>query len=194
VGVNLFFTSASARQGAVILSVNTVMLQLFLFFSYFMDGFAYAGEALGGRFYGARDGKAFRETLHRLFGWTLMMTTVFTLLYIVAGIDIVRLLTDEEQVRAVAREYIWWVWLVPAAGAAAFIWDGIFVGITDGRGMLVATALATLAFAVVYLLTKDVLGNDGLWLAQIVYLSLRGIVQTVWYRQQITRGILKLTE
>jgi MATE family multidrug resistance protein len=122
------------------------------------------------------------------------MTTVFTLLYIVAGIDIVRLLTDEEQVRAVAREYIWWVWLVPAAGAAAFIWDGIFVGITDGRGMLVATAVATLAFAVVYLLTKDVLGNDGLWLAQIVYLALRGIVQTVWYRRQVTRGILKLTE
>jgi MATE family multidrug resistance protein len=47
VGVNLFFTSASARQGAVILSVNTMMLQMFLFFSYFMDGFAYAGEALG---------------------------------------------------------------------------------------------------------------------------------------------------
>ena len=194
VGVNLFFTSASARQGAVILSVNTVMLQLFLFFSYFMDGFAYAGEALGGRFYGARDGKAFRETLRRLFGWTLVMTTVFTLLYIVAGIDIVRLLTDEEQVRMVAHDYIWWVWLVPAAGAAAFIWDGIFVGITDGRGMLVATAVATLAFAVVYLLTKDVLGNDGLWLAQIVYLALRGIVQTVWYRRQVTRGILKLTD
>jgi len=184
VGVNLFFTSASARQGAVILSVNTVMLQLFLFFSYFMDGFAYAGEALDGRFYGARDGKAFRETLRRLFGWALVVTMVFTLLYVVASMDIVRLLTDEEQVRDVASEYIWWVWLVPVAGAAAFIWDGIFVGITASRGMLVATAVATLAFAVVYLLTKDVLGNDGLWLAQIVYLAMRGIVQTIWYRRK----------
>ena len=49
VAVNLFFTSAGARQGAVILSVNTVLMQLYLFFSYFMDGFAYAGEALGGK-------------------------------------------------------------------------------------------------------------------------------------------------
>ena len=181
VGVNLFFTSASARQGAVILSVNTVMLQLFLFFSYFMDGFAYAGEALGGRFYGALNADAFRETLRRLFRWALVMTAIFTLLYMVGGMDIVRLLTDEQQVRETAERFIWWVWLVPAAGAAAFIWDGIFVGITASRGMLMATFLATLSFAAVYLLTKDTMGNNGLWLAQIVYLAMRGILQTVWY-------------
>ena len=186
VGVNLFFTSASARQGAVVLSVNTVMLQLFLFFSYFMDGFAYAGEALGGRFCGARNEVAFSQTLRRLFGWALVMTILFTVLYIVCGTDIVRLLTDEEQVRMVAHDYIWWVWLVPVAGAAAFIWDGIFVGITASRGMLVATAVATLSFAVVYLLTKDILGNDGLWLAQIVYLAMRGILQTIWYKRKVT--------
>ena len=66
VAVNLYFTSAGARQGAVILSVNTVMMQLYLFFSYFMDGFAYAGEALGGKAYGAKNTTAFHETLRRL--------------------------------------------------------------------------------------------------------------------------------
>ena len=85
VAVNLYFTSAGARQGAVILSVNTVMMQLYLFFSYFMDGFAYAGEALGGRTYGARNGFAFRETLNRLWLWMLIVTTAYTLLYIGGG-------------------------------------------------------------------------------------------------------------
>jgi len=188
VAVNLYFTSAGARQGAVVLSVNTVMLQLFLFFSYFMDGFAYAGEALGGRFFGARNDSAFHETVRRLFGWALIVTTAFTLLYIVASMDIVRLLTDEPQVRDVARDYIWWIWLVPAAGAAAFIWDGIFVGITATRGMLVSTIVATLSFGAVYLLTRDSWGNDGLWLAQVVYLAMRGILQTVWYRLRIING------
>lgn len=188
VAVNLYFTSAGARQGAVVLSVNTVMLQLFLFFSFFMDGFAYAGEALGGRFFGARNDSAFHETVRRLFGWALIVTTAFTLLYIVASMDIVRLLTDEPQVRDVARDYIWWIWLVPAAGAAAFIWDGIFVGITATRGMLVSTIVATLSFGAVYLLTRDRLGNDGLWLAQVVYLAMRGILQTVWYRLRIING------
>ena len=189
VGVNLFFTSASARQGAVILSVNTVMLQLFLFFSYFMDGFAYAGEALGGRFYGAHNGAAFRETLLRLFGWALLVTAAFTLLYIVGSMGIVRMLTDEPQVRSAAADYIGWVWLVPVAGAAAFIWDGIFVGITASRGMLVATFVATLSFAGVYLLTKDTLGNHGLWLAQVVYLAMRGLLQTVWYKLKLINSV-----
>lgn len=188
VAVNLYFTSAGARQGAVVLSVNTVMLQLFLFFSYIMDGFAYAGEALGGRFFGACNDSAFHETVRRLFGWALIVTTAFTLLYIVASMDIVRLLTDEPQVRDVARDYIWWIWLVPAAGAAAFIWDGIFVGITATRGMLVSTIVATLSFGAVYLLTRDSWGNDGLWLAQVVYLAMRGILQTVWYRLRIING------
>ena len=188
VGVNLFFTSASAREGAVILSVNTVMLQLFLFFSYFMDGFAYAGEAMGGRFYGARNGAAFRETLLRLFRWTLLMTTVFTIFYIFGSMDIVRLLTDDLQVRAAAEVYVWWVWLVPAAGAAAFIWDGIFVGITASRGMLVATFIAALSFAAVHLLTKDTMGNHGLWLAQVIYLAIRGILQTAWYKIWIDKA------
>ena len=99
--------------------------------------------------------------------------------------DIVRLLTDEPQVRDTTRDYIWWIWIVPAASAAAFIWDGIFVGITATRGMLLATFAATVVFGAVYLLTKDYIGNDGLWLAQVTYLAMRGIVQTIWYGLRI---------
>lgn len=95
VTVNLYFTSAGARSGAVILSVNTVMMQLYLFFSYFMDGFAYAGEALGGRTYGAKNKTAFSETLRRLWMWMLIVTTVYTLLYIIGGRWIFSILTDE---------------------------------------------------------------------------------------------------
>ena len=187
VAVNLYFTSAGARQGAVILSVNTVMLQLYLFFSYFMDGFAYAGEALSGRFYGARNLNAFRETLRRLCLWAVAVTTVFTFIYMIGGMDIVRLLTDEDTVRTAAREYIWWAWLIPAAGAAAFIWDGVFVGITATRGMLVSSFLSALIFFGVYTLTVGVIGNHGLWLAQVVYLIMRGFLQTIWYRLRIIK-------
>ena len=102
--VNLFFTSAGARHGAVILSVNTVMMQLYLFFSYFMDGFAYAGEALGGRYYGAGNKLVFRETVRHLFGWAVLMTVFFTLLYVVGGQAIVGILTDEPQVLATSYD------------------------------------------------------------------------------------------
>ena len=185
VAVNLFFTSAGARHGAVILSVNTVMMQLYLLFSYFMDGFAYAGEALSGRFYGARNREAFSETLRRLFGWMIAVTAAYTLLYIVGGMGIVGLLTDEPQVVDAARQYIVWAWIIPAAGALAFIWDGVFIGLTATRGMLVSSFASALAFFGVYEATKGMMGNHGLWLAQIVYLTMRGILQTIWYRLKI---------
>ena len=193
VAVNLFFTSAGARQGAVILSVNTVMMQLYLFFSYFMDGFAYAGEALGGKAYGAHNGTAFRETLRRLWMWMLIVTSAYTLLYIFGGPWIVALLTDEAQVIEASHEYLWWAWLIPAAGCVAFIWDGIFIGMTATRGMLVSSFLSALAFFAVYggskLFTFSLFTNHFLWLAQIVYLTMRGLLQTIWYRLKLINTV-----
>jgi MATE family multidrug resistance protein len=189
VAVNLFFTSAGARQGAVILSVNTVMMQLYLFFSYFMDGFAYAGEALGGKTYGAHNRSAYHETLRRLWLWTLIVTTVFTILYLCCGEWIISILTDEPQVIEVSQTYLWWTWLIPIAGSVAFIWDGIFIGVTATRGMLVSSCLSALLFFGVYEITRDAIGNHGLWLAMILYLLMRGILQTIWYRLRIINGI-----
>ena len=178
VAVNLYFTSAGARQGATILAVNALLLQLYLLFSYIMDGFAYAGEALGGRFWGARDSKAFREVVGRLFVWGAGMTVLFTLLYVVGGMSFLRLLTNEETVVQAAREYVWWAYLIPVAGVAAFVWDGIFIGITQTRGMLVSAALASVVFLAGVTWLMPLMGNHGLWLSMLLYLATRGIVQS----------------
>ena len=194
VAVNLYFTSAGARQGAVILSVNTVMMQLYLFFSYFMDGFAYAGEALGGKAYGARNTTAFHETLRRLWMWTLIVATAYTLLYIIGGQWIVGLLTDEPQVIETSRDYLYWAWLIPAAGCVAFIWDGVFIGITATRGMLVSSFLSAIAFFAICHISllfphSSLPENHFLWLAMVIYLAMRGILQTIWYRLRIFNRI-----
>lgn len=181
VAVNLYFTSQGARQGAVILSVNTLLMQLYLLFSYVMDGFAYAGEALGGRYWGARNLPAFREVVGRLFGWGVLMTVLFTTGYVVGGMPFLHLLTDEPDVVEAARSYVPWAWLIPTAGMAAFVWDGIFIGITATRGMLVSSAIGALLFFAGVTMLMPSIGNHGLWLSQLCYLATRGVVQTVWY-------------
>ena len=178
VAVNLYFTSAGARQGATILAVNALLMQLYLLFSYFLDGFAYAGEALGGRYWGARDAGAFREVVGRLFVWGAAMTVVFTTLYVAGGMPFLRLLTDEETVVRAAREYVWWAWLIPVAGVAAFVWDGIFIGITQTRGMLTSAALASAVFLAGVTWLMPLMGNHGLWLSMVLYLAVRGAVQS----------------
>ena len=181
VAVNLYFTSVGAQQGATILAVNTLLLQLYLLFSYVMDGFAYAGEALGGRYWGARDVPSFRDVVRKLFLWGVAMTLLFTTVYVVGGMPFLHLLTDTPSVVEASRGYVWWAYLIPVAGVAAFIWDGIFIGTTHSRGMLLSAALAAFVFfAGTFFLTGE-MGNHGLWLSMIAYLALRGLVQTFLY-------------
>lgn len=182
VAVNLFFTSAGARQGAVILAVNTVLMQLYLLFSYFMDGFAYAGEAICGHYYGAGNNAAVRATVRRLFLWGAVVVAVFTAVYALGGEGFLHLLTDDNTVIAASGEYFPWALAVPLAGVAAFVWDGVFIGLTATRGMLVSSVIAAVAFFSTYFLLQPSLGNHALWLAQIVYLSMRGIIQSVIFR------------
>ena len=179
VAVNLYFTSAGARQGATILAVNTLLMQLYLLFSYILDGFAYAGEALGGKYWGAKDWVAYKDVVRRLFGWGALMAALFTCIYIIGGMPFLRLLTDEVQVVEASQAYVWWAYLVPVAGVAAFIWDGLFIGTTQTRGMLVSSAIASLLFFAITTVLMPHFGNHGLWLAMILYLIARGIVQTM---------------
>ena len=155
----------------------------------YFTSFAYAGEALGGKTFGAKNATAFHETLRRLWMWTLIVTTAYTLLYICCGEWIISILTDEPQVIEASQTYLWWVWFIPATGCVAFIWDGIFIGITATRGMLVSSFLSALLFFGVYEAVRGVIGNHGLWLAMVVYLLMRGVLQTIWYRLRIINEI-----
>ena len=178
VAVTMFFTSAGAEQGEIILAVNTLLMQLFTLFSYIMDGFAYAGEALSGRYIGAHNPKAFQSTVRHLFLWGGMMVLLFTGMYALRGNAFLSLLTDEPEVIAASGDYFFWALLIPIAGMAAFVWDGVFIGATATRGMLTAMAVAVLCFFGVYYGWRGSWGNHALWLAVVIYLAMRGAGQT----------------
>ena len=182
VAVTLFFTSAGAEQGEIILAVNTLLMQLFTLFSYVMDGFAYAGEALSGRYIGAGDRPLFRTTVRRLFAWGAGMAFLFTTAYAWGGNAFLGLLTDEREVIAASGEYFLWALAIPVAGVAAFVWDGVFIGATATRGMLVAMFTAALCFFGLYYGLRETCGNHALWLAFVAYLFLRGAMQTALAR------------
>lgn len=188
VAVTLFFTSAGAAQGDVVLAVNTLLMQLFTLYSYIMDGFAYAGEALAGRYIGARNRTTFRSTVQRLFRWGTGMAATFTLAYALGGNAFLGLLTDEPTVIAAASDYFLWALAIPAAGMAAFVWDGVFIGATATRGMLAAMAAAALCFFALYFGLRGALGNHALWLAFIVYLAVRGVMLTCLDRNMEKRA------
>ncbi len=183
VAVTVFFTSAGAAQGEVILAVNTLLMQLFTLFSYIMDGFAYAGEALAGKHIGANNRIALRQMVHQLFKWGIGLSLAFTLLYGLGGEGFLRLLTDEASVITASSVYFYWVLAIPLAGFSAFLYDGIFIGATATHLMLRAMIIASAAFFLIYFGCKEMMGNHALWLAFITYLTLRGLMQGILGRK-----------
>ena len=191
IGVTTFFTSTGARQGDVILAVNTLLMQLFTLFSYIMDGFAYAGEALSGRYVGACNLIQLKRAVRALFGWGVGLSLVFTLLYGAGGANFLGLLTNDKIVIETAGHYFYWVLAIPLAGFAAFLWDGILIGATATRFMLWSMLVASGSFFVIYYCFSGATNNHMLWLAFLVYLALRGGMQTLWSRRVFTLEYLQ---
>lgn len=178
VAVTTYFTSRGAEQGDVILAVNTLLMQLFTLYSYIMDGFAYAGEALTGRYVGAHNRADLERMIRALFAWGIGLALTFTLLYGIGGSSFLGLLTNEREVLNASSDYFYWVLAIPLAGMAAFLWDGIYIGATASRQMLYSMLVASASFFILQGLLQQQMGNHALWMAFIVYLFLRGLVQT----------------
>lgn len=178
VAVTTYFTSRGAEQGDIILAVNTLMMQLFTLYSYIMDGFAYAGEALTGRYVGAHNQADLRRMIRTLFAWGIGLALAFTLLYGIGGSSFLGLLTNEQEVLNASSDYFYWVLAIPLAGMAAFLWDGIYIGATASRQMLYSMLVASVSFFILQRIFQQQMGNHALWMAFIAYLFLRGLVQT----------------
>lgn len=182
-----YFTVASSKMGDTLLAVNTLMLQLFTLFSYMMDGFAYAGEALAGRYYGAGNVPMLHRAVRGLLKWGVVVMLFFTAIYALAGEQILGIFTSSEAILAAARDYSVWAVLVPVCSFLAFILDGIVVGITATWIMRNAMFVATAVFFGAYFLLSPGLGNSGLWIAFLSYLFVRGGVQ-LWISKRRILG------
>jgi MATE family multidrug resistance protein len=183
VAVYTFFTKASADTGDTnILAVNAMLLQLFTLFSYMNDGFAFAAEALTGRFIGAKDGVSLRRCVKMCLVWSFAISFLFVGVYVGWWKDIFMLLISPESgdvatLLSVAEEYIGWIIVIPLAAAMPFVMDGIMVGAARSRIMRNSMIYSSICyFAILYGLGW-LIGNNALWLAFTSFMFLRGVFQ-----------------
>ena len=194
--VSLTVTSIGAQLGALTLAANAIIMQFFILFSYFMDGFAFAAEALSGKFVGARDLHNLKRVINRLLLWALGVASVFTIIYIGGYKFIVSFITNEANVIATVDKYSLWLKLIPLVTVAAFIYDGIYIGLTATRQMLIATFLSAMAFLSICFIHPfggnliDLPQNHTLWIAFLTYLLLRGVMLG-FYTKRLLKNIVK---
>ena len=184
------FTSLASKYGDVELAVSTIMMKLFMLFSYFVDGFAYAGEALVGKEWGAmrREAKgdeAIRQVVRLLFVWSLGVGVLFTLLFVVWSDECYRAMTNDFTVLSRLANYTGWLVAMPIVSTLAFMWDGVYAGATAGKQIRNAMIYAAVSFVVSYLATYYWLGIQGLYIAYFAHLAARVLYLTfAWKKVQ----------
>ncbi|MBP8677917.1 MAG: MATE family efflux transporter [Bacteroidales bacterium] len=179
------FTALSARYGEELLAVSTIMMKLMLLYSYLVDGFAYAGEALAGRYIGARDILSLKRAVRLLFVWTFVIAAVSTIAYMAAGETIFGLLTNNREVIEAASPFMPWLLLVPVISCVAFMWDGIYIGATASSAIRNTMIISAAAFFIVFYATERFVGIQALYLAYSAHLIIRSVMMTVMSGKEV---------
>jgi len=201
IAVYIGFTVIGAGIGNRMLAVSSILMKLLLLFSYFTDGFAYAGEALTGRFIGEQNLDGVRSTVRGTFAWGFGLAGAFMLLYGLGGIPLLQLMTSDASVVEAGRAFLPWLLLMPLIGCPAFTWDGIYIGATASKDLRNSTLLCAMGFFAVWFAGRWLLAATGigtpnltpetslhlLMAAYFVHLAIRSLYQTVRYRPAVLR-------
>ncbi len=180
-------TRLGAERGPVVLAANGIVYQIFIFSALLLDGFENAAQVLNGERAGAEDRDGFRAyvgaILWRCFGLACLVAVAFALF----GTAITDSFAATPKVAAEARRLWPWIVALPLAGFAGFVLDGVFVGASWTRALLLSMAGAVAGYGVLLWLTWP-LGNHGLWLSFCVFLVLRAVLQLAMMPRLLRRS------
>ena len=181
------FTSLASRYGDTELAISSIMMKLFMFFSFFVDGFAYAGEALVGKAFGAHKTQETEQRGHQdisqlvrvLFEWSIGVGLLFTIIYALWGNECMALLTDKTDVLQAAKQYIGWLIAMPIISTLAFMWDGVYIGATAGVQIRNSMIWAAVGFVAAYVASYRFVGAQALYIAYFAHLIARVVYLTI---------------
>ena len=185
-----FFTNQSAKLGDNILAINMIILQSFYIFSYFTDGFAYAGEALVGKYIGSKDKNNLIKVIRLLLLWGFSISIPFTILYAIFPSTFVRIISDNPNILTEVKPYYIYMIVIPLITFAAFIWDGIYIGATASKAIRNTMIIATIfVFLPAWYLLTPKFGNHGLWMAFMCFMIARGATMTIMAKKNIIQTV-----
>ena len=183
-----YFTDYSSQVGDNYLAINQMMIQLFYFMSYAVDGFAYASESLVGKYLGAQAISKVKEVIKKCLIYGLGFACIFALGFLLGGSILIGLMTTNSELIQGADRLMIWLALVSIAGALAFIWDGVFSGATSAKELRDSMIISTLVFFIVVYALKSNYPELAVWAAMVAFMFTRSLIQIFLYRIKILPG------
>ena len=161
-----------------------ILLQFLTLFSYVIDGFTHAGESLSGYFFGAKKIKTLNILIKKLFLWSASIALLFSLVYLIGFEMIIKAFTSHNSIIDEAIKYKWWLVIIPLLSFSAYVWDGIYIGLTASSYLRNAMIIAlVLVFIPAYYLSYHYIGNHSLWLAMSLFMLSRGLILQGFFKK-----------
>ena len=182
-----FYTNYSSQIDDDYLAINQMLLQLFYFMAYAVDGFAYASESLVGKYLGARSITTVKDVIKKCLIYGLGFGALFSVGFILSGSSILRIMTTNEQLIRDAQPYFIWLALVSISGALAFIWDGVYSGATAAKELRDSMLISTIFFFAVFYCTRSTYPKISIWAAMVAFMLSRSIFQIILYKIRIVK-------
>ena len=203
------FTSLSSMYGDTDLAVCSILMKLFMLVSYFVDGFAYAGEALVGKYIGKAKSpisnspspiansqsplpsnlspltsnlSPLTSIVRLLFLWSLGVGVVFTVIFALSYMPMYRMMTSDASVLERLTDFNAWLIAMPIVSTLAFMWDGVFTGATAGKQIRNAMIWAAVGFVLGYVATAHWCGVHALFVGYFLHLAARVIYLTATWK------------
>lgn len=171
-GAILLMTRDGAHEGPLVLAANGILYQLFILSALILDGFEASAQVLCGEAVGGNDRRRFDRLIRALLLWGLAFGALVTGVYALVGAPFAGSFSTDTAVTATTLTYLPWAIWLPLIGVTSYVYDGIYVGATWTRALLVTMVAAFATYALV-LWAAGPLGNDGLWLAFTLFFVAR---------------------
>ena len=183
----IYLANAYATDyGKNYIAAQSILMNIWLFFSFFIDGYANAGNAISGRLLGARDYKRLWHLSIDICKYAIIIALflmgICALLYDQIGL----IFSKETSVLVLFSSAFWMVLLMQPVNAIAFMFDGIFKGLGEAKYLRNVLLIATFLGFTPVLLVGDYFGMKlyAIWLAFFVWMLIRSSALVIKFRRK----------
>lgn len=183
----IYLANAYATDyGKNYIAAQSILMNIWLFFSFFIDGYANAGNAIGGKLLGARDYKNLWGLSKKISGYSVLISLILVLICSIFYTEIGLIFSKETNVLALFSMVFWVVLLMQPVNAIAFMFDGIFKGLGEAKYLRNVLLAATFLGFAPTLLIADYFGLKlyAIWIAFFVWMLIRSLSLVVYFRRK----------
>ncbi len=185
--IALYLANAyAAKYGTNYIAAQTIAFQIWLFFAFFIDGYASVGNIMSGKFVGENNYTKIWKLSYDLSKFTLIITLILGVLCFTFYQEIGLLFTKDNDVLQLFYSIFWIVILMQPINAFAFVFDGIFKGMAEAVILRNTLVIATFFGFIPFLLVGNYfdLKLYAIWIAFTIWMILRSGILIVIFRKK----------